>query len=93
MTGVQTCALPICIITIKEGINVFLNVVGNRRYTRVFKLLVHLGTRARAAVLLRVLRGRNFSLSEGPSYFNASAIHRVAVGFLFASSRGFKGGR
>ena len=54
---------------------------------------MHLGARARAAVLLRFLRGRNFSLLEGPSYFNASAIYRVAVGFLFALSRGFKGGR
>ena len=54
---------------------------------------MHLGTRARAAVLLRVLRGRNFSLLEGPSYFNATAFYRVAVGFSFASSRGFKGGR
>ena len=60
---------------------------------RVFKLLVYLGARAYTAVLLRVLRGRNFSLLEGPSYFNATAFHRVAVGFSFALSRGFKGGR
>ena len=54
---------------------------------------MYLGARARAAVLLGFLRGRNFSLSEGPSYFNASAVYRVAVGFSFTSSRGFKGGR
>ena len=81
------------IITVKEGINVFLNVISNRRYIRVFKLLVYLGTRARTAVLLRVLRGRNFSLLEGPSYFNATAFYRVAVRFSFTLLRGFKGGK
>ena len=57
---------------------------------RVFKLLVHLGTRARAAVLLRGLRGRNFLLLEGPSYFSATAFYRVAVGFSYGLLRGFK---
>ena len=54
---------------------------------------MHLGARAYAAVLLRVLRGRDFSLSEGPFYFNATAFYRVAVGFSFRSSQGFKRGR
>ena len=54
---------------------------------------MHLGARARAAVLLGLLRGRNFLLLEGPSYFNATAFYRVAVGFSFTLSRGFKGGR
>ena len=83
------------IATVKEGISVFLDVVGDRRYTRV-KLLLYLATRARAAVLLRVLRGRNFSLLEGPSCFSATAFHRVAVGFFVRVVmwfRGFKGGR
>ena len=52
---------------------------------------MRLGTRARAAVLLRVLRGYNFSLLEGPSYYNATAFYRVAIGFLFGLLRGFKG--
>jgi len=39
------------IITIIEGIYVFLSVASNRRYARVFKLLVHLGIRAYSAVL------------------------------------------
>ena len=69
------------ITTVKEGVNVFLNVVSDRRYIRV-ELLLHLASRARAAVLLRVLRGRNFSLLEGPSYFSATAFYRVAVGFF-----------
>ena len=51
---------------------------------------MHLGTRARAAVLLKVLRSRNFSLLEGPSYFNATAFYRESVGFSFGSSRSFK---
>ena len=69
-------------MTVVEGIYVLFNVISNRRYTRVFELLVYLSARAYTAVLLRVLRGRNFSLSEGPSYFNATAFHRVAVGFF-----------
>ena len=52
------------IITVVEDIYVFLNVIDNRRYIRVFKLLVYLSTRTYTAVLLRVLRGRNFSLLE-----------------------------
>ena len=69
------------IATVKEGISVFLNVIGDRRYIRV-ELLLYLASRARAAVLLRVLRGRNFSLLEGPSYFSATAFYRLAVGFF-----------
>ena len=57
---------------------------------KVFELLVHLSARARAAVLLRVLRGRNLSLLEGPSYFNVTAFYRESVGFSFRLSRGFK---
>ena len=78
------------VATVVEGVYVLLDVVGDRGGARVFELLVHLGARARAAVLLGVLRGRNFSLSEGPSCFDATAFHRVAVGFSFASSRGFE---
>ena len=53
---------------------------------------MHLGTRARAAVLLRFLHSRNFSLLEGPSYLNATAFYRELVEFPFRSSRGFKEG-
>ena len=77
-----------------EGICVFLS--GDRRYTRVFELLVYLGTRAYTAVLLRGLRGYNFSLLEGPSCFSATAFHRVAVGFFIwvvVRFQGFKGER
>ena len=35
---------------------------------------MYLSARARAAVLLGVLRGRKFLLSEGPSYFNATTF-------------------
>ena len=78
------------ITTVKEGINVFLNVIGNRRYIRVFELLAYLGARAYTAVLLRVLRGYNLSLLEGPSCFSATAFYRESVELLFRLSRGFK---
>ena len=69
------------VATVKEGVSVFLNIVSDRRYARV-ELLLYLGARARAAILLRVLRGRNFLLLEGSSCFSATAFYRVAVGFF-----------
>ena len=79
-------------MTIIEGIYVFLSVASNRRYTRVFKLLVHLGIRARLAVLPRGLYCRNLSLLEGPSCLYATAFHKVSIEFPFRLSRDFKGG-
>ena len=69
------------VTTVVEGICVFLSVASNRRYTRVFELLVHLGVRARSAVLPRGLYYRNLSLSEGPSCLCATAFHKVSVEF------------
>ena len=80
------------ITTIIEGVYVFLSVASNRRYTRVFELLVHLGIRAYSAVLPRGLYCRNLLLSEGPSCLCATAFHKVSVEFPFRSSRDFKGG-
>jgi hypothetical protein len=51
---------------------------------------VHLGARARAAVLLRVLHSYNLSLLEGPSYFSATAFYRESVELPFRLLRGFK---
>jgi len=62
-----------------EGVYVFLSVAGNRRYARVFELLVHLGIRAYLAVLPRGLYCRNLLLLEGPSYLKATAFYRVSV--------------
>ena len=71
------------ITSVIEGVCVFLS--GNRRYTRVFKLLAHLGIRARSAVLPRGLFYRNLSLLGGPSYLSATAFYKVSVEFLFKS--------
>ena len=38
-------------MTVIKGVDVFLDVAGGRRCTRVFKLAVYLGTRARLVVL------------------------------------------
>ena len=71
-------------MTIIEGINVSLNIVGDySRCVRVFKLLVYLGARARTVVLLGALRARNLSLSRLPSCLVAAAVHRVSVEFPF----------
>ena len=78
------------ITSVIEGVCVFLS--GNRRYARVFKLLVHLGIRAYSAVLPRGLFYRNLLLLGRPSCLSATAFHKVFVEFPFGSSRDFKGG-
>ena len=77
------------VITVIEGVCVFLRVIGNRRYAKVFELLAHLGIRARLAVLPRGLYCRNLLLSEGPSYLSATAFHKVFMEFPFRLSRDF----
>jgi len=71
------------IITVIEGICVFFSVTSNCRYTRVFKLLVHLGIRAYSAVLPRGLYCRNLLLLEGPSCLSATAFYKVFMEFPF----------
>ena len=80
------------IITVIKGVYIFLSVTGNRRYIRVFKLLVHLGVGAYSAVLPRGLYYCNFLLLEGPSCLSAMAVYKVFIEFPFRSSRDFKGG-
>jgi len=77
------------IISIIEGIYIFFS--GNYRCIRVFKLLVHLGVRARLAVLPRGLYYCNLLLLKGPSCFNITAFYKVFVEFLFRLLRDFKG--
>jgi hypothetical protein len=86
-------ALSGSIVTVVEGIYIFLNIVGDCGYTRVFKLLAHLGIRACTVVLLKALCARNLLLLRLPSCFVAAAVHRVSVEFPFRLSRDFKGGR
>jgi len=71
------------IITVVEGVYIFLSVTSNCRCAKVFKLLVHLGIRAYSAVLPRGLYYCNLLLLEGPSCLNATAIHKVFVEFPF----------
>ena len=78
------------VTSVIEGICVFLS--GNRRYTRVFKLLVHLVIRARLAVLPRGLFYYNLLLLGRPFYLSATAFYKVFIEFLFRLSRDFKGG-
>ena len=78
------------VTTVIKGVCVFFS--GDRRYIRVFKLLVHLGIRARLAILPRGLYYRNILLLEGPSCLSATAFYKVFMEFLFRSSRDFKGG-
>ena len=75
------------VTAVVEGVYIFLS--GNYRYIRVFKLLVHLGIRARSAILSRSLYYRNLSLLGGPFYLCATDVHRVSIEFPFRSSRDF----
>ena len=79
------------IVTVIEGVCVFLSVVGNCRCARVFELLVYLGIRACSAVLPRGLYYCNLLLLEGPSCLSATAVYKVFIEFLFRLSRDFKG--
>ena len=78
------------ITAVVEGVCVFLS--GNYRYARVFELLVHLGVRARSAVLPRGLYYRNLLLSEGPSCLYATAFYKVSVEFPLGRREIFKVG-
>ena len=78
------------VMAVVEGVCVFLS--GNYRYARVFKLLVHLGVRARLAVLPRGLYCRNLLLLEGPSYLCATAFYKASVEFLLGYYKIFKVG-
>jgi hypothetical protein len=80
------------IITVIEGIYIFLSVASNHRCARVFKFLVYLGVRAHSAVLPRGLYYYNLLLLEGPSYLSATAFYKIFVEFPLRLSRDFKGG-
>ena len=71
-------------MTIIEGVNIFLNIVGDcSRYVRVFKLLMHLSAGAYIVVLLGALYARNLSLLRLPFYLIAAAVYRVSIEFPF----------
>ena len=77
-------------MTIIEGVNIFLNIVGNcSRCVKVFELLIYLSTGAYTVVLFGALRARNLLLSRLPSYLVAAAVYRMSVEFPFWSSRNF----
>ena len=78
------------IATVVKGVCVFLSIASDYRYARVFKLLVHLGIRARSAILPRGLYCRNLSLLEGPSCLYVAAFYKVSIGFLLGYRKIFK---
>ena len=77
-------------MTVIEGVDIFLNVAGGRRYTRVFKLAVYLGAGACLVVLFRCLYIYNLLLLEGPSCLIATAFYKVSIRFLFRLSRNLR---
>ena len=78
------------IVTVIEGVNVFLNIAGGHRCMRVFKLPVYLGAGARLAVLFGYLYTWDLLLLEGPFYLIMMAFYKVSIGFLYRSSRDLK---
>jgi len=77
-------------VTIIKGVNIFLDVAGGYKCIRVFKLTVHLGTRAYSVVLFGHLYIYNLLLSEGPSCLIMMAFYKVSIGFPFRSSRNLR---
>ena len=77
------------ITAVIKGVYIFLSVASNRRYAKVFKLLAHLGIRARSAVLPRGLYYYNLLLLEGPFCLSATAFYRVSMEFPFRLSQDF----
>ena len=72
------------VVTVIEGINISLNVVGDcNRYVRVFKLLVYLGAGACIVDLFGALCACNLLLLRLPSCLIAAAVYRVSIEFLF----------
>jgi len=78
------------IVTIIEGINIFLNNAGSHKCIKVFKLMVHLGAKAHSVILFGHLYIRNLLLLEGPSCLVATALYKVSIGFLFRLSRNLR---
>ena len=69
-------------MTIIKGVNVFFDVAGGCRCTRVFELTLHLDARAYSVVLFGYLYGWDLLLLKGPSCLNVTAFYKVPVGFL-----------
>ena len=71
-------------MTVIEGINISLNIVGDySRCVRVFKLLVYLGAGACMVILLGVLYTYNLLLLKLPFCLIAAAVYRVSIEFPF----------
>jgi hypothetical protein len=78
------------IVTVIEGVNVSLNIIGDySRCIRALKLLVYLGAGACTVVLLGALYARNLLLLRLPSCLITAAVYRVSVEFPFWLSRNF----
>ena len=71
------------VISIIKNICVFFSVASDYKYTKVFKLLVHLGVGAYSAILPKGLYYYNLSLLEGPFCFEPTAFYRVFIEFPF----------
>jgi len=71
------------ITAVIEGVCVFLSIISNYRYIKVFKLLAYLSIKARLAVLPKDLYYYNLLLLEGLSYLKATAFYRVFIEFLY----------
>jgi len=71
------------IITIVEDIYIFLSVISDHNYIKVFKLLTHLSIKTYLAILPKGLYYYNLLLLKGPFCFKVMAFYKVSVEFLF----------
>ena len=77
-------------MTVIKGVDVFFDVAGGRRCTRVFEFALHLDTGARSVVLFGRLYSWDLLLSKGPSCLSAMAFHKVPIGFLLGYHKIYK---
>ena len=70
-------------MTIIKGVDVFLDIAGGHRCTKVFELALHLDARACLVVLFRCLYSWDLLLLKGFSCLSAMAFYKVSVRFLF----------
>ena len=77
-------------MTIVKGVNVFFDVVGGYRCTKVFELLAHLDAGACLVVLFGYLYNWSLLLLKGPSCLSVTASHKMSIRFPFRLLQNFK---
>ena len=77
-------------MTIIKGINIVFDIVSSYKYAKVFRLPMHLNTRACSVILFGHLYNWNLSLSKGLSCLSATAFYEMSGGFPLGHRKIYK---